>query len=465
MKPVLLLASLVLGVLVWSMATLSSPTAAQEVPSKPNVVFILADDMRKDDLKYMPKTRAILGEKGMRFSNAFVSNALCCPSRATIMRGQYAHNHGLWTNHDAGRRYKDLGNERDNVATRLDNAGYRTGLFGKYFNEYDGSAVPPGWDRWFGTFKTDYFDFYANDNGTIRHFDNGQTYYQPDVLRRQTRRFIDTSVDRGKPFFAYVSPKTPHTPAIPAPRDAHTFDGEKAPRLPSFDERNVSDKPPWIEKLPRLGDYRRAKIDHLHEGRVESLQALDDLVQGVVKKLRAEGALHNTYVVFTSDNGWHHGEHRIPDGKKQPYEESIRVPLLVRGPGAQADSTTRKLALNTDYFPTFMDLAGARTPEYVDGRSLRPVLAGSASIWRTAILLDQRSSKYPARLFDGIRTSEGKKYIEYKGGFRELYNVKSDPYELQNSHDASSPPAGLRARLVALKGCAGATCRAAEDGP
>jgi arylsulfatase A-like enzyme len=440
-----------------------APTSPQ-----PNFVFILTDDMRKDDLKYMPKTYSLLGgDQGMRFENAVVSLPLCCPSRATIMRGQYAHNTGVWYNQnapDAGwPAYKNNGNEQDNIATRLHNAGYRTGLFGKYLNEYDASAVPPGWDDWFA-FKQggnlhQYLDYRVNDNGTIKYFGTGESDYSTDVLRSETQSFIGASVDAGKPFFAYVAPMAPHEPAIPAPRHENAFNGEQAPRLPSFNEEDVSDKPPWIQSLPTLTATDIAQIDARHENRVESLQAADELVDAVVTKLNNDRVLNNTYIVFTSDNGWQHGEHRIQSGKLQPYEESIHMPLLVRGPGVQAGTTTDKLTLNTDFFPTFTDLAGVTTPAYVDGRSLRPLLEGSTTTtWRTAVLLEQRS-------YRGIRTSDGLKYIEHERGSKELYNLNADPYELSNTYNATSPPTSLAARLQALKGCEGDSCRAAEDGP
>ena len=194
------------------------------------------------------------------------------------------------------------------------------------------------------------------------------------------------------------------------------------------------------------------------------MQALDDLVEGVVNKLKSAGVLNNTYIFFTSDNGFEMGEHRIFDAKRQPYEESIHVPLLVRGPEVAAGLTTANLALNTDIFPTFTDLAGIQTPSYVDGRSLRAVFNGSATTWRTAILLETRFETGTKRNFYGIRTSSGKKYIEYGGGFREFYDLSTDPHELSNTYEATSPPTRLVARLQALKGCAGDSCRTAENG-
>lgn len=445
---------------------------AQESPTKPNFVFILTDDMRADDLNYMPKTRSLLRDKGMRFKSAYVSTALCCPSRATILRGQYAHNTGVWDNvsnpNGGWEGFRAHGNEQDNLATRLDDAGYRTGLFGKYFNGYEKTFVPPGWDDWNAQITPKYFDYKVNDNGTIRRHGSKERDYVTDVLSRQTRQFIDTSARRDEPFFAYVASTAPHGPHTPPARDERTFDDKRFPRPPSFNERDVSDKPPGIRSLPRLDADRIAKTNRTHERRAESLQAVDSLVEAVTKELRSVGELDNTYVVFTSDNGRQLGEHRIPKGKGTPYEESVSMPLLIRGPGVQAGSTTNKLTLNTDFFPTFMDLAGLETPGYVDGRSLKPLLKGSAPPWRNAILLEHRESlnkNHQGPSFSGILTSDEKKYIEYRGGFRELYDLKNDPYELENSYDTTAPPNDLAARLESLEGCAGTTCRQAEDRP
>ena len=470
-RTALLLASAALAVLFISAIYSWAPTGAQTTAGQPNFVFILTDDMRKDDLKYMPKTLDLIGSQGMTFENAFVSNSLCCPSRATIMRGQYAHNTGVWGNSDrpdsGWQGYKNHGNEKDNIATRLHNAGYRTGLFGKYFNTYDLSAVPLGWDDWFATQSGGgVFNFYVNDNGTKKYFPKSNSNYVTDVLSRETQAFIGDSVGAGKPFFAYVAPKPPHEPATPAPRHVNTFNGVKAPRLPSFNESDVRDKPPSIRSLSLLSSTQIAQIDTLHKKRVESLQSVDELVEAVVGKLQNERVLDNTYVVFTSDNGFHHGEHRIKSGKEKPYEESIRMPLLVRGLVVQAGSTTNELTLNTDFMPTFLELGGIAIPSYVDGTSLVPLLNGTVNDndtvtddWRTAILLELRKTIF------GIRTNDGRKYIEYRDGFKEYYDLNADPNELRNLvYYGTVPPTDLRTRLQALKGCAGATCRTAEDG-
>jgi N-acetylglucosamine-6-sulfatase len=466
-RTVTLLAAVALALLVVSGVWGSAAGEVKGTTAKPNFVFILADDMRKDDLKYMPKTRSALGDKGMTFSSAFVSNALCCPTRATIMRGQYAHNTGVWSNKGSSgglRAYRGNGNEKDNVATRLDATGYRTGLFGKYLNQYSGTkGKPPGWDKWFAhTHGSRYYNYKINDDGKIINYGSTSADYETDGIADHAKTFIRTTAKAGVPFFAYVAPRAPHSPATPATRDRHTYDGLKAPRLPSFDEKNVSDKPPWIRKLPRLSDAKKAKIDKRAEKRAETLQALDDLVAGIVSKLGDSGVLSNTYVFFTSDNGWHAGEHRIPKEKWRPYEEAIRVPLLVRGPGVAPHHRAHKLVLDTDYLPTFTALAGVHTPNYVDGRSLQPVLKGNTTDWRSAILLEAAAHFSPA--YRGIRTSDGRKYVEYSSKKRELYHLGPDPHELRDSYDPSNPPATLVARLKKLRSCAAASCRAAENG-
>jgi arylsulfatase A-like enzyme len=277
-----------------------------------------------------------------------------------------------------------------------------------------------------------------------------------------------------------VAPLAPHDPSTPARRDAHDYDGVIGPRLSSFNEADVSDKPSWIRQLSRLTSSQISAINKRHENRVESLQAVDDLVEGIVNALNSPtpsgaNALDNTYVFFTSDNGFHHGEHRILKQKWRPYEEDIHIPLLVRGPGVAAGSTTYKLTLNTDYLPTFTNLACSSSPcdtqnwSYVpDGRSLLPALDGSVTSWRSAILLEAAANYSPA--YEGIRTiSTGgiprRKYVEYSGGVKELYNLDTDPYELTNSYNPTTPPSDLVSRLPALKSCAAGTCRTAEDGP
>ena len=508
-KHVVLVALVSLFVILGMTSSYKQSSLAQTAPPKPNIIFILTDDMRKDDLNptYMPQTTTQLVDKGMSFQNAFVSNPLCCPSRSTIMRGQYGHNTKIWFNtnifdpdpnvHDGGwLGYNGNGYEDDNVATHLHDpaVGYTTGFFGKYLNGYAGATdntPPPGWDDWFAFKTLHYFGYDVNDNGTIKRFGSKSTDYSTDQLNTQVQEFIRTNAAPNKPpFFAYVAPYAPHDPARPGPGDQNTFNGIKAPRAElSFNEADVTDKPPWIQSLRKLTSDDIANINQRHENRIESLQAVDDLVGAVVSTLGQQGVLSNTYIVFTSDNGFHHGEHRIRQGKARPYEESVRVPLVISGPGVAAGSTTDNLVLNTDYFPTFMDLAGAQTPSYVDGRSLRPVLTGSAtpSSWRTAILIEGRGSGSDPEIevdrnYNAVRTST-RKYVEYEGGFRELYDhliplgtPGADPNEVTNTYSSAAstvaPRPELKARLDALRDCHSddlttpedESCQAAEGG-
>jgi N-acetylglucosamine-6-sulfatase len=447
--------------------SLEDTEVSAQTLQKPNIIFILADDMRYDDFSYMPKTRNLIGSQGMIFSEAYVPLGLCCPSRASILTGMYAHNHKVWFNENGNnggwQGFKAQGHERDNLATRLHSAGYRTGLFGRYLNGYDGSSVPRGWNDWFGVYRGYYYNWDVNDNGTKLHYGLSESDYSTDVIAREARSFVRGSIAAGKPFFAYVSPVAPHEPSTPAARDLSDFDGEQGPNLPSFDEADVSDKPSFIRSKPRLSASDIAAIDALHENRVESLQAVDDLVEGLVSELAAQGVLHNTYVVFTSDNGWHHGEHRIPYRKHQVYEESIHMPLAIQGPGVTAGTTTDELVLNIDFYPTFAKLGGATASSKVDGRSLLPVLKGTATSWRSAFLLEKRDKIRQERSFFGILTSESRKYVKYNNGERELYRLRRDPYELKNIY-SGRPPADLKARLEDLKTCGGATCRSAEGG-
>jgi N-acetylglucosamine-6-sulfatase len=270
-------------------------------------------------------------------------------------------------------------------------------------------------------------------------------------------------------------------PAKPAPRHAHDYDGLKAGRPPSFNEQEVSDKPSWIREKPRLTTAQIAEIDKRHENRVESLQAVDDLVAGVVRALNEAEVMSNTYIFFTSDNGFFEGEHRIPLEKYRPYEEDIRVPLVVRGPDIPLElrgSTTAKLALNNDYLPTFTNLAVTQKPPYVDGRSLLPVLNGSATTWRDAFLIEGPAYNFiPPYVppYRGIRTLDAntqRKYVEYGGSSQtEMYYLGADPYERFNE---SVPAAGLASRLQALKTCrpehldttnTTVPCSVAENGP
>jgi N-acetylglucosamine-6-sulfatase len=457
--------------------TSSSGTSREEAESpadQPNIVFVLTDDLDYASAFRMPQIRSQLIEQGASFENAFVSYPLCCPSRATILSGLYAHNHGVKGNYlpyGGFQTFRDEGQEGNTIATRLQGGGYRTGYFGKYLNDYPGddpTYVPPGWDEWHAVAaeKTNYYEYELNENGEVVSYAKKAKNYLPDVLSDKALEYVRGNTDNSDPFFLYLSPPSPHLPASPAKRYRHAFAEEASPRPPSFDEEDVSDKPLYIRNRPRLSDEEILGIDNLYHRRLESMLAVDEMVASLIQELEAVGELDNTFVFFTSDNGWEQGEHRISMEKGYPYEESARVPFFVRGPGVAPDSKVEKLVLNTDFAPTFADLAGVEFP--ADGRSSMSLLRGEEpSSWRSAVLLEGWGENVSIGLppeYKAVRT-ESHKYVEYQTGEKELYDLSVDPYELESIHESADPALVeyLKAKLDALKSCSKEGCRGAED--
>ena len=344
---------------------------AQAAP-KPNILFVLTDDMNASDLRYMPKTRNLLADRGTRFINAFVTNSLCCPSRATILRGQYSHNHKIWGNFSplgGFQKFRDLGREKSTIATWLNRANYDTILIGKYLNGYDDTTyVPPGWDRWhgyLGYYEASPDTYQINENGRIATYDRSRIH-DTDLFADKAAGFLRNTAG-GAPFFMYLSTNAPHTPAYVPQRHQGMFSDAPLPKPPSFDEADVSDKPAWVREKPRLTPGRVDYLRELYRKRLRSLQSVDEMVGSLVNVLRDTGELSNTYIVFTSDNGYHLGEHRL-EAKATAYEEAIRAPLLVRGPGVPRGVSCSQMALNNDLAPTFAELAGVTPPTFVDRR-------------------------------------------------------------------------------------------------
>lgn len=400
-----------------TMSASGAPAAA--AGNRPNIVFINTDDLDMASLPTMPKLKALLADQGTTCTNFFVNVSLCCPSRSTFLRGQYAsHTQVLTNGGDNGgyARAHAVGIENSTVATWLQAAGYRTALVGKYLNGYGApesgapdTYVPPGWSEWYGaTGGVAYFDYALNENGKIVKYGNGPQDYQTDVLSGKAADFITRAAANPAPFFLYIAPKAPHGPATPAPKYANAFPDAKAPRPPSFNEQDVSDKPQWVQRLPLLSDKEQAAIDADYRRRIQTMQSVDDLIENVVNTLQATGRLANTYIVFSSDNGFMLGEHRDPSGKQVPYEESFRLPLIVRGPGIAAGGTMDQLVGNVDFAPTFAEWAGASVPDFVDGRSFAPLLAGKTpDAWRQAFLIEHFQTNGQAN--GGKKGKKGKK--------------------------------------------------------
>ena len=250
--------------------------------------------------------------------------------------------------------------------------------------------MPPGWDEWYGKIdQQKLYDYRINENGEEVSYGNEEGDFYTDVLSGQATDFVGRAAPEDQPFFAYVAPTAPHGPATPAERHEGAFAEEEGPRPPSYDEEDVSDKPSPIAAAERISETESSEIDDYYRQRLESMLAVDEMVGSLVDELEAAGELDNTYIFFTSDNGWFGGEHRIRSGKNRPYEESARVPLFVRGPGVADGATTEKLTLNTDFAPTFAELAGVSFP--ADGRSLTPLLHSEepSSPWRSSVLLEK----------------------------------------------------------------------------
>src|SRR5919202_6679205 len=494
-------------------------TTSGESPERPNIILIVTGDLAVQDLdaetlSHMPNLRSLI-DHGTTFENAFVTDALCCPSRATILRGQYPHNTGILSNGPPSggyEKFRDLGREDSTVATWLQDAGYQTLLFGKYMNDYHGTQVPPGWDEWHAV-SGNYMSTQLSENGHIVDYPPEQ-YHLDDVLAEKATNYINDPTGHippfllpDRPFFMWLGTTAPHQPAEPAPRYEDAFPDASLPQPPSFDEEDVSDKPSWIRDNPPLSQERVSSMGELYRKRLQSMLSVDDMIGELIGALRASGELDNTYIFFTSDNGWHAGQHRLTTGKWTAYEEDIRVPLIVRGPGVPEGRKLEQIVLNNDLAPTFAELGGARAPEFVDGRSLVPLLGDdppSPDHWRQAFLVEEMAesaegSSYiteeagPRLLTGDVQPSEDSSrasplqkssvekagrpglsairtensiYVEYDTGETELYNLNRDPYELNNAYEETGLKelSLLQGWLGALRDCAGEECRAAENG-
>ena len=454
----------------------SSRAAADSLQAveRPNVVILMTDDQTLRSMRALPMTRALIGAAGATFANAFVNNPRCCPSRATFLTGQYSHNHGVLTNGPPGGGWWGLRGIRNWLPTWLRDAGYRTVHIGKFLNGYgrdDPLEIPAGWDEWYATVDPTtyrYFGATMNENGVLRSA-SGQ--YATDVTARRATEVVERLAPSANPFFLSVAFLAPHTgtprepgdpiglgtPAVPA-RHAGRFATARLPLAAAFNEADVSDKPAGLRRPP-LALQTVAAIEHLYRQRLESLLAVDEAVVSITDALRAAGELERTLIVFTSDNGYMTGEHRLAHGKAQVYDPAVRVPLLVRGPGIPPGVRPRQLATNADLAPTILDAAGVAPGRPQDGRSLLPLARDSRSGRGRALLIEVwRGTRLRS---SAVRTPRWL-YAEHRRSGRELYDMARDPEQLQSLHSAPSHAAvraALASTLRALRDCRGRTCR------
>ena len=501
------------GMITFFLLTIAIPSCGI-LPSgkeKPNIVIILTDDLDFRLMRYLKNTDALIAQKGAVFTNYFVTSPLCCPSRTSMFRGQYPHNTNVMENTPGFKRFFDRKEETETLAVWLKRAGYNTGLMGKYLNLYPSGAgrhyVPPGWTDWHAFVfedpqKTFYYDYKMNENGEVIQYGNSAQDYSTDVIGRHAIDFINKSIADRSPFFILISTTAPHGPSVSAPRHAEMFQGLEYPQSISFNEKDMGDKPFIIRSLTTTGDvFDVYDANSLFIKRVQSTQAVDELVAEVVHLLEGSGQMDNTYVIFTSDNGFHMGEHGISAGKGLPYEEDIHVPFMIRGPGIKPNTEITQMVTNIDIAPTIAEMTGARTAEFVDGRSAMTLLFpqnNQTLKWRKGFLIemgygdtpqssviqqvsffnsdppfglkdpdayyDRSTSRIEDVSFRGIRT-EKFVYVEYVNGEIEYYDLTADPFELNNlakSLDASVL-ASLHSWLEELKTCSAEACRKSED--
>jgi N-acetylglucosamine-6-sulfatase len=445
------------------------PTLA--VSGAPNIVLILTDDQTVDELGHMPTVASELIGKGVEFTNAFVSNPLCCPSRASILTGRYSHGTDVYRNQPPHGGFDTFTPEDGStIATWLHQADpeYWTGLVGKYLNGYESTYEPPGWDVWDAQHVEDspkggYYDYDMSIGGTLVHYGTGASDYSTDVLAGYATRFI-RSAPSTRPLFLYFAPHAPHGPATPPKRYLKSLPGLPRYRPPNFNEADMSDKPGWAQQLPLLTkDKIGKKVDHFRRKQFRSLLAVDDAVRNILGALSDTGRLNDTLLVFMSDNGLGNGSHRWLT-KTVPWEESIRVPLIVRYDPITRDAATvdGHLLLNIDLAPTFAAAAGVDAPG-AEGASFLPLLESPDAPWRQDFLIEHlrglggQASRVPT--YCGVRTTDFK-YVEYETEVdgvlqveEELYDLKADPFELTNlaaQVEWSDVKAALHQRMVTL---------------
>jgi N-acetylglucosamine-6-sulfatase len=453
---------------------------------RPNVILIDTDDQNVSDMVAMQNTLNLLGSRGTSFTNSFISFPLCCPSRATQLTGQYAHNHLV----QSDQRYGDLDNS-NTLAVRLRRAKYRTAMVGKYLNGYgivNRREVPPGWTQWFaltGGTEQKRYRYNLNENGKLVYYKNGARNYVTDVLSSKVNALLKAWANKPKPFFLYFNPTAPHgeraTPIWstrdpePAPRHLGLFGDIGVPKSPNFDEPDVSDKPKVLRDMPRLSDAQLADLDRRYRGRLESLLSVDEEVKKIVGLIRKYGDKRKTVFIFTSDNGLELGSHRIMF-KNFLYDEGERVPLIIRGPGFPAGVTREQPVANIDLAPTIASIARARVGRVMDGIPLQP-LANNPSVDANRDLLFEAFDLGQPELGQSFGIRRGQwVYNEYTAGGTqlydraELYDMKTDPYQL---HNLLYDPPGLEepapehvalasqlsARLQQLRVCSGGSCR------
>lgn len=470
-------------------STIPPPSTLPATPPKvlasssqhPNIVFILTDDLSMNLVQFMPHVLE-MEEHGVSFTNYFVTDSLCCPSRSSIFTGCFPHNTGIFKNQGEDGGYLAFvarGHENNTFATALWLAGYRTAMLGKYLNGYEPARHSPaaGWTMW-DVAGNGYGEFHysLNQNGTVVPYGMKPSDYLTDVVSELAARFIKQS--KGQPFVIEVATFAPHAPYTPAPRDASAFPALKVPRTHAYDAAPDSNGPNWLSRQPALTATDKMQIDEAYRKRAQSVLAVDLMIGALQKAVAAIGQEDNTYFVFSSDNGYHMGDYRLMPGKMTAYDTDIHVPLVITGPGVPVGLKLDDIVENIDLNPTFLELTGLPSQTTVDGHSLAVLLRGQKpGDWRTAALIEHRGPRHePADpdapavrsgnppTYEAMRTATAL-YVEYADGDREYHDLASDPYELHNTYGTlpAAQKSALHVALAAMEGCRGSeSCWAAQ---
>jgi len=385
---------------------------------RPNFIIIITDDQRFDTMEYMPNTQQLIFDQGVTFSSGYITTPFCCPSRASIFTGLYAHNH-----------YVHVNTEKLLLPTLVEDLqknGYYTGLVGKYLNSWDGEARPEFdyWVSFYGGTVPSYYDPTLNINGTWEKKTGYMTYLFEDYVKD----YLNKASNQRKPFLLFFAPNAPHAPFTPLKEDKGLYEDLPPFRPPSYNEEDISDKPTAITGKPLLSEETSTKIDNTRRRQILTLTSLDRSIGAIMKKLEETGELNNTVIIFISDNGKHWGEHRL-DTKSTAYEEAVKVPFAMRYPAlVPTPYVENRLVANIDIAPTIYELSETKMPKVMDGLSLVQLLKGTGT-WRSSLLLEA----WPERgHWTAIHTGRYV-YIETENDLSEFYDLEADPYEMENA--------------------------------
>lgn len=385
---------------------------------RPNFLIIITDDQRYGTMDYMPNTQQLIFDQGVTFENGYVTTPLCCPSRASILTGMYAHNHGVRENNDKL-------NHKTFIEIMHEN-GYYTGLVGKYLNSWKGEYRSE-YDYWVSFFKgeTVYYRPDLNVNGKwVRH---GEDEYVTYLLGDYAIEFLGTATQQKKPFILLFTPNAPHRPTTPAVEDQDLLTNLTPHRPPSFNEADISDKPEWLARRPLLTEEQITEIDEYRRNQLLTLISLDRTIARIINYLESTGELDNTLILFLSDNGQFWGEHRFETPKNRYYEEVVHVPFAIRYPPLVPNPYIENgIVANIDIAPTILDLASLPIPESIDGETIVKLLQKDV-MWREYILLE-------GGILDGtyIGVRSERYFYGENDSYPEFYDLQEDPYQLQN---------------------------------